>query len=71
MSAWKLSACEVAQYLGQLVAHRRKDQIGVADFTGNDKSDWLDGARGELESTSDLILSNVNSMSGQEGESSL
>jgi len=71
MSAWKLSACEVAQFSGHLVAHRRKEQISTTDFTGNDESDWLDGARGELESTSDLILSDIDSMSGQEGESSL
>lgn len=71
MSAWKLSACEVAQYLGQLVAHCRNDLISITDFTGNDKSDRFDGARGEFETTSDLVLSDVNSMSGQEGEPSL
>jgi hypothetical protein len=71
MSAWKLSACEVAQFSGQSVAHCRKEQISTTDFTGNDKSDWLDGARGQLEPTGDLVLSDVNSMSGQEGESSL
>jgi hypothetical protein len=54
-----------------LIAHRRKDQISITDFTGNDKSDRFDGARGELESTSDLVLPNIDSVSRQEGESSL
>jgi hypothetical protein len=70
MSAWKLSACEVAQFSGQSVAQCRKEQISTTDFTGNDKSDRFDGARGELETTSDLVLSDVDSMSGQEGKSS-
>jgi hypothetical protein len=70
MSAWKLSACEVAQFSVQLIAHCRNDLISITDFTGNDKSDRFDGARSELESTSDLVLSDIDSVSRQEGEPS-
>jgi hypothetical protein len=68
MSAWKFSAWRGGGYRAISVATNDTVAAVITYFSGNNEAERLDSARGQLETTGNFVLTDVDGVSGQERE---